>query len=521
MRKLIAIGVALLALLAPAAASAHPLGNFTVNHFTRIEAAGDRLYLRYVLDLAEIPTFQARDEVAAKGEEAYGRDLAAEIRDGLSVTIAGRPAALEELGRELTFPDGAGGLETTRLEIVLDAGELPDSQGAVELSFADSNDPDRIGWREVVVVASRGASVSSASVPAESISDELRSYPEDLLQSPLAVREATARVTPGALPGAPPELSGGGELASPVRDSESTESGFTELVSAESLSIGVVLVSLLVAMFWGAVHALSPGHGKAIVAAYLIGTRGTPRHALYLGMIVTVTHTIGVFALGGITLALSELVVPDDLYPWLNLASAVLVVGVGVAVLRLRILDWLRGGRRAAGSPGHVHGAGHDHPHDHHGHSHGHDHAHDHEDGHDHPHDHEQGHPAGHDHRHSHSHGFGRHHHDHVPKRGAGWRGLLGVGISGGLLPCPSALVVLLAAISLERVGYGLVLIVAFSLGLAATITGIGLLAIGARRTFSRMSFQGPVVRALPAASALVILAFGVAMTVRAVPALT
>ncbi len=267
---------------------------------------------------------------------------------------------LRELGRELTFPDGAGGLETTRLEVVLDAGELPDSGSPLELTYADMNDLERIGWREIVLVATGGAAVASASVPDESVSDELRAYPEDLLQSPLDVRQATARVTPGTLAGPPPALSGGGELASPVRVSESTENGFTELISRESLSIGVVVVSLLVAMFWGAVHALSPGHGKAIVAAYLIGTRGTSRHALYLGLIVTVTHTIGVFALGAITLGLSELIVPDDLYPWMNLASAILVVGVGVTVLRMRILDWVRGGaRRLSG------GQPHDHSHDH------------------------------------------------------------------------------------------------------------------------------------------------------------
>jgi ABC-type nickel/cobalt efflux system permease component RcnA len=514
MRKLIAIGVALLALLAPAAASAHPLGNFTVNNFTRIEVAGDRLYLRYVLDMAEIPTFQARGDVKAKGEEAYGRELAAGLRDGLTLTVAGTPASLRELGHELTFPDGAGGLETTRLEVVLDAGQLPASEGPVELTFADGNNPERLGWREIVLAATGGASVASASVPEESVSDELRAYPDDLLQSPLDVRQATARIEPGALAGPPPELSGGGELEASARASQSTENGFTELISREGLSIGVVLVSLLVAMFWGAVHALSPGHGKAIVAAYLIGTRGTPRHALYLGLIVTVTHTIGVFALGLVTLALSELIVPDDLYPWLNLASAVLVVAVGVTVLRLRVLDWVRGARS---SRGHAHGHSHEGHDDQHEHGHGHDHAHDHSHGHDHDHDHDHDHGHGHAHGHSHSHGHG-HSHQHVPEPGTGWRGLLTVGISGGLLPCPSALVVLLAAISLQRVGYGLVLIVAFSLGLAATISAIGMVAIKARGVFDRRSLQGPVVRALPALSAVLILALGIAMTVRALP---
>jgi ABC-type nickel/cobalt efflux system permease component RcnA len=501
MKRFVALVVAALALLVPTASSAHPLGNFTVNHFTRIEVSGDHLYLLYVLDMAEIPTFQDRKRVEAAGEEAYGRELAARLREGLTLTVAGDRAELTEIGRELTFPEGVGGLLTTRVELVLDAGPVPAGDGPLELTYRDGNDADRLGWNEIVVVAEAGATIGSAGVPASSISGELRAYPADLLQSPLDVREASARITAGTAAGTPPALTGGGEATSPVSISQQTEGGFTSLISNEKLSVGVILVSLLVAMFWGAVHALSPGHGKAIVAAYLIGTRGTPRHALYLGAIVTVTHTIGVFTLGLVTLALSELIVPDDLYPWLNLASAVLVVGVGVTVLRMRILDWVR--RRHAGS--HHHGHAHDH---YHGHEHHHGHSHEH--GHDHPHSHD------HDHGHSHAHD-----HQHVPEPGTGWRGLVAVGISGGLLPCPSALVVLLAAISLQRVGYGLVLIVAFSLGLAATISAIGLLAIGARRTFSRMSFQGPVVRLLPAVSALVIVAVGLAMTVRALPQLT
>jgi ABC-type nickel/cobalt efflux system permease component RcnA len=220
----------------------------------------------------------------------------------------------------------------------------------------------------------------------------------------------------------------------------------------------VVLVSLLVAMFWGAAHALTPGHGKAIVAGYLVGTRGKPRHAVLLGLIVTATHTAGVFALGLVTLLLSRFIVPERLYPWLTLASGVLVVAVGASVLAGRV-------RRARG---------HQHHHHHH-----------------------------HDQPHEHDHGRG---------------GLLGVGIAAGLLPCPSALVVLLSAIALHRVGFGLALIVAFSLGLAATVTAIGLLAVLARRAFGRLSLNGRLVRALPAASAFLILAVGVGITVRALP---
>ena len=237
-----------------------------------------------------------------------------------------------------------------------------------------------------------------------------------------------------------------------------------------------ILVSLAAALFWGAAHALSPGHGKTIVTAYLIGRRGSARDAATLGAIVTVTHTIGVFALGLVTLLLSQWIVPDRLYPWLNLVAGVSVVLIGVAVLRGRTREWLH-------ARSHARAAAHEHDHD--------------------------------DHHHDH---HGAHGHDHAPEQGTGLRGLIAVGISGGILPCPSALVVLLAAISLHRVAFGLVLIVAFSAGLALSITGIGLAAVLAKKAFARRSFDGLLVRALPAVSAAVILAAGVAMTLRAVP---
>jgi nickel/cobalt exporter len=275
------------------------------------------------------------------------------------------------------------------------------------------------------------------------------------------------------------------------------DGGFAALIGRDRLPAGVVLLSLLVAVFWGAAHALSPGHGKSIVAAYLIGTRGTRRDAVVLGLTVTVTHTIGVFALGLITLSLSQFVVPEDLYPWLNLTSALLVVAVGLGVLSWRLREWRSPGR------GHDH---HEHPHRHHHHhdpAHHHDHHHDPAHHHDHHHD-----PA--------------HHHDHHEHAGSvGPRSLLGVGISGGLIPCPTALVVLLAAVSLHRVGYGLILILAFSLGLAATMTAIGFLAVTAKRAFERVDFEAGVVRLVPAVSALAVLGLGVAMTARALAQVT
>ena len=428
MKRLVFLAVAVAALAWPALALAHPLGNFTINRFSRIEVSGPRLYVRYVLDMAEIPTYQA----GRIDQRAYAQRIA----ENAHLSVDGRQVALVPLRSALAHPRGAAGLRTTRLEVIL-AGPL--LHGRVSVSYHDNNYRGRIGWKEIVVGKAT-----------RSISHELRAYPKDLLQSPLDTSSATTSLAPGPGPDVQPAISSGASLEAPDRIADP---GFASLVGRSHLSALVILASLAAALFWGAAHALSPGHGKTIVTAYLVGQRGTPRQAVLLGLVVTVTHTIGVFALGVVTLALSQLIVPDTLYPWLNLVSGLLVVGIGAAVLRAR----LRRGRR------------HHHHRD----------------------------------------------HDHGPPS---LRSLLAVGVSGGLLPCPSALVVLLAAISLHRIAFGLVLIVAFSAGLALTITGIGLAAVLARNTFRRVGFDGPLVRLLPAASALVILAAGLAMTVKALP---
>ena len=473
MKKLLVVVAALAALALPLVAQAHPLGNFTTNRYAEVVASGKQMYVLYVLDLAEIPTFQARDDVSKLGNDGYATQLARRLGNGLTLTVGGSPRALTPLRHAIAFPNGVGGLHTTRLEVVYGAG----AGSTAPIALRDGNFPDRIGWREIVVRADNGARIATSSAPAASVSDRLRAYPKNLLHSALDVTSATASVVPGTAAGVVPALFDAKELNAPVTVRK-YDGSFTSLIGRHDLSFGFVAIALLIAAFWGAVHALSPGHGKSIVGAYLVGSRGKARHAVALGGIVTVTHTIGVFTLGLVTLALSQFVVPETLYPWLNLASALTVVVVGVAVLRSRALAWLRPKPNAHGH--------HHHDHDH---SHDHDHAHDHEHG-----------------------------HSHVPEEGTGWRGIVAIGVSGGILPCPSALVVLLAAISLHRVAFGLVLILAFSLGLAATVSGIGLVAIGARRAFSRMSFEGRLVRALPAISALVIFGLGVAMTVRAFP---
>jgi ABC-type nickel/cobalt efflux system permease component RcnA len=428
----------------PVPASAHPLGNFTINRYAGIEIAGSDIYVRYALDVAEIPTYQLGSKLRSPG---YTANLA---RD-LVLTLDGRRLPLRVLERRAVEQPGAGGLKTLRLDVVYRArgdGE--------EFVFRDTSFAGRIGWREVTLSGRDGGRVVASNVATASESDALREYPTDLLQSPLDVSSALATIELGSAPAAAPTIDA---VAAPRH----VPGGFEALIEKGDLSVGVLLLSLLIAASWGAAHALTPGHGKAMVAAYLVGTKGTPRHAFLLGGTVTIAHTAGVFALGFVTLGLSAFIVPEQLYPWLTLVSGLLVVIVGASVLRQRL-----------------------HPHSHHHHDH------------DRPHDH--------------------HHHGHGHDGALTSKGILGGGGATRKKPCPSALVVLLSAIALHRIGLGLALIVAFSVGLAATITAIGLVAVFARRTFGRLSLDGRLVRALPAVSAALILAVGLVITARALP---
>jgi nickel/cobalt transporter (NicO) family protein len=230
-------------------------------------------------------------------------------------------------------------------------------------------------------------------------------------------------------------------------------------------------------------HALQPGHGKTVVAAYLVGARGTARHAAFLGATVTATHTAGVYALGLVTLLLSQYVLPERLYPILGAVSGLLVLGIGL---------WLFGSRalRAVGWHGHRHGHEHDH---------------------------------GHEHEHGLVHSHGGRVHAHLPPGADGgpvsWKSLLALGVSGGLLPCPEALMVLLITIAAHRVLFGLLLIVAFSLGLAGVLVGFGLALVYARSLFRRIDLTGGLAgRLLPVASAAVVVVAGCVITAQALP---
>ena len=309
---------------------------------------------------------------------------------------------------------------------------------------------------------------------------DLRYYPSGMLSTPLDVRTATFRYRYGSgtsVSVGAPHGSGGESVAI-------SGGAFTDLVTHRDLGLGFILAAIAIAMFWGAVHALSPGHGKSIVAAYLVGSRGTARHAAFLGLTVTVTHTASIFALGIITLYLSSYILPETLYPWLSVVSGLVVVGMGGSIL-------VRRARRLRASQ-------------HHHHSHSHDHDHDHAPGH------------AHDHGAHHHHHHGPGGHTHEPPAAITVRSMLALGISGGILPCPSALVVMLGAIAVHRVAFGLLLVVAFSIGLAATLTSVGLLVVYARRLVDRVPSSGRLVQAAPTFSAGVITLLGVGLTVQA-----
>jgi nickel/cobalt transporter (NicO) family protein len=453
-------------------AAAHPLGNFTVNTYSGLRVGPDRLVVDYVVDMAEIPAFQARQAIDADHDGRVAGPEASRWRDrecprlaaGLRATIDRRPVPLAVTGSVLRFPEGVGGLDTLRLECAL-ATPLP---AGPALAYTDTNLQGRVGWREITAVGD-GTTLEAADVPTTSVSARLTSYPSDQLTSPLDQRTATLRLRPGG-PSAPADpVAGDGTLASGARGGvDRATAAFTALVGERSRSAGFAVLAILLAVVLGGAHALAPGHGKTVMAAYLVGLRGTLRQAVTIGATVTVTHTAGVLVLG-LVLSTTRAVASERVYPWLGLASGLLLAAVGVGLLvRAR--------------------TGHDHPHGH-----------------------------GHDHAHDHDHG----HHRHAAGPPLGRRGLVALGLAGGLVPSPSAVVVLLGGIAIGRAWFGVALVLAYGLGMAATLTGIGLLLARLRNRMDRRlrlpggSLAARLGRLLPAVTASVIVLVGLGLAIQ------
>jgi len=469
---------------APAVTLAHPLGNFTINHFAAVRVAPDRVSLDVVIDRAEIPAFQERQRLDANGDgtlspaELDGQPAAAceALAGDLSLTVNGAAVVPAVAAAGIAFPPGAGGLSTMRLVCEYGASIPAPLTATGSLAFEDRSFAERIGWREIVVLGDRVTVTGQAagSVDPAGVSDRLTSYPTDLLKQPLDTRSVSAEIAPGGPALAPWTAPDATSLATRATPDTGTTAAIgavpggvgqdlAALVDVQDLTPVAILVSLAIAFGLGIVHAVSPGHGKTIMAAYLVGGRGSSRQAIGLGLAVTVSHTLGVLVLAGITLAASSVLPPERLYPVLGVASGGLVILIGGSLLWSRLRVALR-----AGGKGHGHEHQHEHPHAH---------GHDHPDA-PHPHADEHGHP---------------HPHSHAPEPGdsISWRGLLALGLSGGLVPSASALILLLGSIAAGRVAYGLVLVVGFGLGMAVVLAGIGLLLVHARRFAERRLGEG------------------------------
>jgi len=477
---------------------AHPMGNFSVNHYARVEPAARGVEALYVLDLAEIPTFELLQKwnlTATSPRDEIERQAAIQGREwaqNLSISANGRTVAPQLRSTKVTMADGAGGMQVMRVSMQL---HLPIAQGKLE--YEDHNYAGRAGWKEIVIAAGEGAAIESATEGDADRSQALTAYPQDpTIAPPQDVRASlewtvaaaqTGRSRKPAIVPAPavaaPASSPSGTAPVPPQGSAAgtvVRGDFlSQLLNKHEIGLGMVLIGLAVAFGLGAIHAMSPGHGKTIVAAYLVGSRGTFKHAIFLGGMVTFTHTISVFFLGFTTLFLSQYVLPEKIYPVLGAISGLSIVWIGAMMLY----------KRAMRMRGHSH-EGHSHSHDHeHGHSHPHDHAHDHD--------------------------HGPHGHTHVPEGDVTLGSLIALGASGGLVPCPSALVLLLSSVALSRVGLGMILLVSFSAGLAVVLMTIGVLVLYAKHLLpdSEKTARHPAFRLIPVFSAAVVMCIGLVMT--------
>ncbi|WP_406009838.1 nickel transporter [Streptomyces sp. NBC_00637] len=539
-----------LALVPSADASAHPLGNFTVNRYDGLVAAPGQLRVDHVEDLAEIPATQAKPDIERLGMTEWARQRCATAATGSTLTVDGRAVTLTAGTAEAVVRPGQAGLDTLRVECRLTA-PLPAASGGdtVSLTFHGEGASTGPGWREITARGDR-MTLADSDVPEKSVSSELTSYPKELLSSPADTSTASVRVRPGGA--ALVEADRDAPAASVLpRGADRWTRALDDLVARQDLTLGFGALALVIAVGLGALHAVAPGHGKTIMAATAAarGGRARMKDVLPLAASVTVTHTLGVVTLGLLVTAGSA--AAPSVIAWLGLASGALVLFAGATLARRA---W-RG--RGPGSP-HGHTRPHPHPHPHDGHSHPHepaghtgakspdrqlalvgaatphthahhdpgpdrehDHGHDREHRHDHDHDGHHEHGPGHGHPHTHTHGGHTHTHAVAPTL----RGTLLLGFAGGMVPSPSAVVVLVGAAALGHAWFGLLLVVAYGVGLALTLTAAGFavvrLGAGATRLLDRQPrwTAHPAVtlvrRNLPLWSAFLVVALGTGLVLK------
>ncbi len=523
--------------LVPATASAHPLGNFTINHYAGLAIARDAIHLDVVIDMAEIPAFQERQSMDTDEDgtvsddegDAWAATACASLAADLRLAAGGGALTPAVGAHALTFPAGAGGLSTLRLECGYAAALPAPLAGPETVTFSDGSYAERIGWREIVATGD-GVLVETHGLPATSPSRKLTAYPADLIAQPLDIRSATidALPDPAASPAASaaslddapsPAVAAGGHagsgpdggpgIDSPVAAVPGGVAGeLPAIFQSTDLTPIVLLVSLVTAAALGAWHALTPGHGKTLMAAYLVGSRGTSVHAVGLGLSVAVAHTLGIVALALVIIGAQGILPPDVVVRATPVIAACSIVAIGGWMLigEARRRRAAARARSAAATVAAAQACDHAHPivaAREHEHEHRHDHAH-------------EPVPEVGEHRH------GGVTHTHLPAPGAtlSWRGLFVLGLAGGLIPSTSALLILLGSIAAGRPAFGLVLVVAFGLGMAAVMTGVGLAMVVARGRLDRMprrSGLGRLATAVPLLASIAVLALGVVLTWSAV----
>ena len=510
---IVSLRLLLVSVIAVCVAQSHPMGNFSVSHYTGIQVNARAVDITYTLDLAELPTFDLLRQWGLERNaprtdlERKAADQARTWAGNLLITSGGIPVKPKFIKADLVLADGAGDLPIARITSHLRLDVPPG-----KLEYEDRNFAERAGWKEIVIRAGPGVTLEHASQSSEERSHGLTQYPRDPMVAPPqdlraalewtsaapVVSERKPQAAPAIAPIAQPTVA-----PLPSSPAAATPSGapagavvrgdyLSRLLHQRELTMTMMLIAVLVAFVLGAAHALTPGHGKTIVAAYLVGSRGTLKHAAFLGAMVTFTHTVSVFLLGLATLFLFQYVMPEKIVQVLGAVSGLSIVAIGAWMMYKRI----RGLQPVA-----VHAHSHSHDHDHH-----HDHDHDHH--HDHAHVHSHG-PL------THSHGPGGHVHSHAVPDTISWGSLVALGASGGLVPCESALVLLLSAIALGRVGLGLILLVSFSVGLAVVLMAIGILVLYAKKLIpqNKAPERHPAFRWIPVASAAVVVCVGLLMT--------
>ncbi|WP_328367438.1 nickel transporter [Streptomyces sp. NBC_00445] len=536
-RRLFASGAAVLTavcglvLVPTTSASAHPLGNFTVNRYDGLVAAPGELRVRHVEDLAEIPATQAKPDIEKAGMADWARQRCASAARDSEVTVEGRAVGLTVAESHARVRPGQAGLDTLRVECRLTA-PLPD-QESLALDFRSAGAESGPGWREITARGDR-MTLTASDVPEKSISRELAEYPEELLSSPADTATASLGIRSGG-PALADDRQDAPAASVLPRGADRWTRALDSLVARHDLTLGFAALALVIAVGLGAMHALAPGHGKTLMAATAAahGGRARLRNVLPLAASVTVTHTLGVVALGLLVTAGSA--ATPSVIAWLGIASGALVIAAGANLVRRA---WRN--RRHTHGPGHTHDHTHGHPHDH---PHPHDHNHEPDkpparqlalvgavsasaspstNAHAHPHDHhDHDHPHSHSHTVEHSHGGFTHTHSTAPTL----RGTILLGFAGGLVPSPSAVVVLVGAAALGKAWFGLLLVVAYGAGLALTLTAAGFAVVRLGGGMTRMLDRRPrwtasptvtlLRRTAPLISAFVVVALGIGLLLK------